>query len=191
MFFIDKGDLKLTAEASALPVYKALKKEKSLDIHINPILVYTFYMFSKRGYYVNNPFKDMDYQVRKNAIQETFKQEFPKMKTFDKYYEDELIKKFIDFYKITQLSNLEIIKVGYEERLAGWQKELRISTYGDPKREKEMVDTINSFTELIDNMNKEIAKEGSEILLNEDCPHNLYELPESQKPNNLKIIKAL
>lgn len=194
MFIIDKGELLLSASAKLLPVYKTLEKHENARM-IKIVLIYTFFMYSKRGYHSNNPFKDKDFESRKLDIHNTFKEEFSvareKMPTYDDLCEKPHILSFFEFYKRTQITATEVLKENHEKRLAGWLKLLNELEYGDAKGEKEIIETIQAHSDTIDELKKIIETESQDILLNEECPLGLFELPESQKPKHMKIINAL
>ena len=183
MYIVTGDELHVSDKATLLPTYQAVRsvltEQQLIDLN-----VYVFFVYTTRGKAaLDNPFKLLEFNDRVITVCNELKV-FTTEKS-KKLLEKEAVKAFINLYASTQISPTDKELVDIRATHASWVQQLMECK--DPKNVTNIVQALRAVKDLMDDCEKRVSLEGTDLLNIEGCPMYLFEMPEINKPPHLKI----
>ena len=183
MYYVNNGELCVSQQATALPLYQKVRAVLS-ETELVSFNLYLFFGYTTRGRNGReNIFKDYTPDDRKFEVCKTFK--IFQTDKDKKLLEKREIKDFIEFYEKCQLSDADKEVIVYRDKYQFYLELYKKCT--DPKESGTIAAAITQARALMEEAIRNASAESSDELVPEGCPRNLYEQVESQKAPHLKV----
>jgi len=179
MFYLYMGDVHITPAGQQVPEYKMLKGEYPKDRHFNEILVYIYYVYTKK----DNPYWGLPPKERRVQIISNYG--LFDWTSWEKIEQNEDVRNLIEFYKRIQLTDSDINAEAFRAKAEYWRNKLMDMT-NTPDEEEAFAKALDTATKLAEEF-----KIKAELEIGEQDHDGvalyLFEIPEDKKPYHHRI----